>query len=62
MNELSLQEILDFFKQFSDSISADLQFAIDDISEEDSSAVGVSWHLGNFTCDIVGLVLMFGSC
>lgn len=39
------QAILDFFKQFSDSISADLQFAIDDISEEDSSAVGVTWHL-----------------
>ncbi|KAH6833995.1 Nuclear transport factor 2 family protein [Perilla frutescens var. hirtella] len=37
--------ILDFFKQFIDSISADLQFAIDDISEEDTSAVGVSWHL-----------------
>ncbi|KAG6388909.1 hypothetical protein SASPL_150345 [Salvia splendens] len=37
--------ILDFFKQFSDSISGDLQFAIDDISEEDTSAVGVTWHL-----------------
>ncbi|KAG8378530.1 hypothetical protein BUALT_Bualt08G0146600 [Buddleja alternifolia] len=39
------KEILDFFKQFMDSISADLQFAIDDISEEDTSAVGVTWHL-----------------
>ncbi|GFQ00630.1 hypothetical protein PHJA_002206900 [Phtheirospermum japonicum] len=37
--------ILDFFSQFIDSISRDLQFAIDDISEEDSSAVGVTWHL-----------------
>ncbi|KAL1533895.1 hypothetical protein AAHA92_33712 [Salvia divinorum] len=37
--------ILDFFNQFSDSISGDLQFAIDDISEEDTSAVGVTWHL-----------------
>ncbi|KAK4413428.1 protein ABHD11 [Sesamum alatum] len=37
--------ILEFFKQFMDSISSDLQFAIDDISEEDSCAVGVTWHL-----------------
>ncbi|KAL9173542.1 hypothetical protein ABFS82_03G122000 [Erythranthe guttata] len=37
--------ILDFFKQFVGSISIDLQFAIDDISEEDASAVGVTWHL-----------------
>ncbi|KAJ0085152.1 hypothetical protein Patl1_07669 [Pistacia atlantica] len=37
--------ILDFFKKFSDSISSDLQFVIDDISTEDSSAVGVTWHL-----------------
>ncbi|KAL0359983.1 UNVERIFIED_CONTAM: hypothetical protein Sradi_3682800 [Sesamum radiatum] len=37
--------ILEFFKQFMDSISADLQFAIDDISEEDLCAVGVTWHL-----------------
>ncbi|KAK9200044.1 hypothetical protein WN944_015239 [Citrus x changshan-huyou] len=36
---------LDFFKKFSDSISSDLQFVIDDISAEDSSAVGVTWHL-----------------
>ncbi|XP_051139359.1 uncharacterized protein LOC127257096 [Andrographis paniculata] len=41
------QAILMFFKQFMDSINADLQFSIDDISseEEDSSAVGVTWHL-----------------
>lgn len=37
--------VLDFFKKFSDSISSDLQFVIDDISTEDSSAVGVTWHL-----------------
>ncbi|KAL5982863.1 hypothetical protein ACLOJK_016941 [Asimina triloba] len=38
--------ILEFFQKFTDSISADLQFVIDDISTEDSSAIGVSWHLG----------------
>ncbi|OWM67512.1 uncharacterized protein LOC116205151 [Punica granatum] len=37
--------ILDFFRKFIDAISADLQFVIDDISAEDSSAVGVTWHL-----------------
>ncbi|KAJ8618704.1 hypothetical protein MRB53_014890 [Persea americana] len=37
--------ILDFFKKFTDSISTDLKFVIDDISSEDSSAVGVTWHL-----------------
>ncbi|XVE52856.1 hypothetical protein DITRI_Ditri02bG0157900 [Diplodiscus trichospermus] len=37
--------ILEFFKSFIDSISKDLQFVIDDISSEDSSAVGVKWHL-----------------
>lgn len=37
--------ILDFFKKFSDSVGSDLQFVIDDISNEDSSAVGVTWHL-----------------
>ncbi|XP_022717503.1 uncharacterized protein LOC111276044 isoform X1 [Durio zibethinus] len=41
--------ILEFFKSFIDSISMDLQFAIDDISAEDSSAVGVTWHLGKHT-------------
>ncbi|KAE8702316.1 Gag protease polyprotein [Hibiscus syriacus] len=39
------KEILEFFKSFMDSISKDLQFAIEDISAEDSSAVGVTWHL-----------------
>ncbi|KAL5843339.1 hypothetical protein ACOSQ4_009297 [Xanthoceras sorbifolium] len=39
------QAILEFFKKFIDSISADLQFVIDDITSEDSSAVGVTWHL-----------------
>lgn len=37
--------ILEFFDKFMNSISSDLQFAIDDISEEDASAVGVTWHL-----------------
>ncbi|WZZ68737.1 hypothetical protein YC2023_080107 [Brassica napus] len=38
--------ILDFFGKFIEATSTDLQFVIDDISKEDSSAVGVSWHLG----------------
>ncbi|GAB4836678.1 hypothetical protein Ancab_001591 [Ancistrocladus abbreviatus] len=37
--------ILEFFKKFTDSISTDLQFTIDDISGEDTMAVGVTWHL-----------------
>ncbi|XP_060175615.1 uncharacterized protein LOC132606229 isoform X2 [Lycium barbarum] len=37
--------ILDFFKKFTDSVGSDLQFVVDDISEEDSSSVGVTWHL-----------------
>ncbi|XP_073280859.1 uncharacterized protein [Primulina huaijiensis] len=37
--------ILEFFNNFVNSISSDLQFAIDDISEEDAAAVGVTWHL-----------------
>lgn len=37
--------ILDFFQKFMDSISTDLQFVIDDISGEDTSAIGVTWHL-----------------
>ncbi|KAF5182506.1 Nuclear transport factor 2 (NTF2) family protein [Thalictrum thalictroides] len=37
--------ILKFFKKFTDSISKDLQFVIDDISNEDSLAVGATWHL-----------------
>ncbi|XP_042031303.1 uncharacterized protein LOC121778087 isoform X2 [Salvia splendens] len=32
-------------RKFSDSISGDLQFAIDDISDQDTSAVGATWHL-----------------
>ncbi|CAA2984617.1 Polyketide cyclase -like domain [Olea europaea subsp. europaea] len=39
------EAIVEFFKKFIDSISTDLQFAIDDISEEDTSAIGVTWHL-----------------
>ncbi|KAG6719542.1 hypothetical protein I3842_03G010800 [Carya illinoinensis] len=39
------KEVLQFFKKFIDSISIDLQFVIDDLSIEDSSAVGVTWHL-----------------
>ncbi|KAI7756332.1 hypothetical protein M8C21_003104 [Ambrosia artemisiifolia] len=37
--------ILDFFEKFIYTISQDLQFVIDDISGEDTSAVGVTWHL-----------------
>lgn len=37
--------IMDFFNKFIDTISMELQFVIDDISEADSSAVGVTWHL-----------------
>ncbi|KAJ6744724.1 NUCLEAR TRANSPORT FACTOR 2 (NTF2)-LIKE PROTEIN [Salix purpurea] len=37
--------ILEFFNKFIDTISKDLQFVIDDISNEDSFAVGVTWHL-----------------
>ncbi|XP_020246675.1 uncharacterized protein LOC109824480 [Asparagus officinalis] len=36
---------LEFFKKFSESISKNLQFVIDDISSDDSLAVGVTWHL-----------------
>uniref|UniRef100_A0A7N0U7B7 SnoaL-like domain-containing protein n=1 Tax=Kalanchoe fedtschenkoi TaxID=63787 RepID=A0A7N0U7B7_KALFE len=39
------EAILEFFDKFMNTISKDLQFAIDDISEEDSSAIGVTWHL-----------------
>ncbi|KAF8025477.1 hypothetical protein BT93_F2347 [Corymbia citriodora subsp. variegata] len=39
------EAILDFFKKFNDIIGSDLRFVIDDISEEDSSGVGVTWHL-----------------
>ncbi|KAJ7949769.1 Nuclear transport factor 2 (NTF2) family protein [Quillaja saponaria] len=34
-----------FFKKFNNSIITDLQFFIDDLSTEDSSTVGVIWHL-----------------
>lgn len=37
--------ILEFFNKFIDSISSDLRFVIDDISEDDPSGVGVTWHL-----------------
>ncbi|KAJ8478585.1 hypothetical protein OPV22_022312 [Ensete ventricosum] len=37
--------ILDFFKKFTESFGTDHQFVIDNISNEDSSAVGVTWHL-----------------
>ncbi|KAK9065089.1 hypothetical protein SSX86_016472 [Deinandra increscens subsp. villosa] len=37
--------ILEFFEKFMYTISQDLQFSIDDISGEDTSAVGVTWHL-----------------
>ncbi|KAG0487000.1 hypothetical protein HPP92_009095 [Vanilla planifolia] len=37
--------ILEFFKRFTESISSELQFIIDDISDEDTTAVGVTWHL-----------------
>ncbi|CAJ1926947.1 unnamed protein product [Sphenostylis stenocarpa] len=39
------KEILQFFRKFTSSTSKDLQFVIDDLSTEDSSSVGVIWHL-----------------
>ncbi|OEL14262.1 hypothetical protein BAE44_0024720 [Dichanthelium oligosanthes] len=39
------ERILGFFGEFMGTISPDLQFVIDDISPEDSAAVGVTWHL-----------------
>ncbi|KNA08173.1 hypothetical protein SOVF_165030 isoform B [Spinacia oleracea] len=39
------KSILEFFGKFTDYVSTSLQFVIDAISEEDSSAVGVTWHL-----------------
>ncbi|XP_030521924.1 uncharacterized protein LOC115735020 [Rhodamnia argentea] len=39
------EAILDFFKKFNNIIGTDLRFVIDDISGEDSSGVGVTWHL-----------------
>jgi len=47
-----LQDILEFFQKFIDYVSTDLQFVIDAISEEDSIAVGVTWHLGILKNDI----------
>ncbi|CAL4964517.1 unnamed protein product [Urochloa decumbens] len=38
-------QIVGFFGEFMGTISPDLQFVIDDISDEDSAAVGVTWHL-----------------
>uniref|UniRef100_A0A0D9XBS4 SnoaL-like domain-containing protein n=1 Tax=Leersia perrieri TaxID=77586 RepID=A0A0D9XBS4_9ORYZ len=38
-------QILKLFGGFTGSISPDLRFVIDDISADDSSAVGVTWHL-----------------
>lgn len=46
LKPIVMQAILEFFKKFTEGISEDLQFVIDDISNEDSSAVGVAWHLG----------------
>ncbi|KAL5559854.1 hypothetical protein UlMin_036065 [Ulmus minor] len=39
------KDILEFFESFIDTVGKDLQFAIEKISNEDSSAVGVTWHL-----------------
>nr|CAB3472630.1 unnamed protein product [Digitaria exilis] len=38
-------QIIGFFGEFMGTISPDLQFVIDDISADDSAAVGVTWHL-----------------
>ncbi|KAF7013314.1 hypothetical protein CFC21_027402 [Triticum aestivum] len=37
--------VVGFFGEFMGSVSPDLRFVIDDISGEDPSAVGVTWHL-----------------
>lgn len=42
--------IVGFFGEFMGTISPDLQFVIDDISADDSAAVGVTWHLGTCCC------------
>uniref|UniRef100_A0A804N1E7 SnoaL-like domain-containing protein n=1 Tax=Zea mays TaxID=4577 RepID=A0A804N1E7_MAIZE len=39
------ERVVGFFGEFMGTISPDLQFVIDDISAEDSAAVGVTWHL-----------------
>ncbi|XP_020593852.1 uncharacterized protein LOC110033988 isoform X2 [Phalaenopsis equestris] len=36
---------MEFFKKFTESISSELQFVIDEISSEDTSSAGVTWHL-----------------
>lgn len=41
-----MQDILQFFRKFNDSVGKDLQFVIDDLSTNDSTAVGATWHLG----------------
>lgn len=38
---------MEFFKKFTESTSTDLRFVIDDLSTQDSSSVGVIWHLGS---------------
>ena len=43
------QDILEFFEEFMGLVNKDLQFVIDKISTQDSSAVGVTWHLGIIT-------------
>ncbi|MED6218109.1 hypothetical protein PIB30_023824 [Stylosanthes scabra] len=42
---LGRKEILEFFRHFTDATSSDLQFVIDDLSANDHSSVGVTWHL-----------------
>ncbi|KAL6184440.1 hypothetical protein ACLB2K_045841 [Fragaria x ananassa] len=39
------KDILQFFRKFNDSVGKDLQFVIDDLSTNDSTAVGATWHL-----------------
>ena len=56
-----LQAILEFFRKFTDSISTDLQFVIDDISDEDTLAVGVSWHLGMVKNTLLSIFASFFS-
>lgn len=43
---IDVQDILQFFRKFNDSVGKDLQFVIDDLSTKDSTAVGATWHLG----------------
>ncbi|XP_062092342.1 uncharacterized protein LOC133798153 isoform X2 [Humulus lupulus] len=39
------KDILEFFESFTNLIDKDLQFVIDKITTQDSSALGVTWHL-----------------